>query len=548
MRFIIGKEMANILGVEDIPEIRNTSTEKGKGELSSPVGFMMARKLKKRPDEITKELAEALSSRSWAERIEHKGGFLNIYLSPFFLLQHLYGLSKGKYEEIAQFTPQYKKRIQVEYVSANPTGPLHVAHGRGAAVGSTLVNIFKHIGLDTTAEFYINDGGEQIKKFALSILERVKEIKGLPFDIESIDGGYKGEYLKDIAEKLLERHPNILDMPQSKALDTAAEFGIALMLQDQKEVLKTYKVEFDVWRSEKDIRREGWVEKTINLLKERGLTYESDGALWLKTTVFGDDKDRVLIKKNGEYTYFAVDVAYHFEKHSRGFDIVYDIWGSDHYGHIGRMKAAMKGLGLPDDFLQVIVIQIVRFLKDGEPIKMSKRAGTFTLLSELIDLVGVDAARFYFLMYSPDNSMDFDLDLAVKKSMDNPVYYVQYSYTRALSLKRKAEEASVTVPTLDEVKKALEMYTPSEEEKLLLINLADIRYQLMLSAKNLSPHYIVNYAKDLAGMLHSFYQSKRVLDAESDSARVFRMALIDRFVEVMGLLHDLMGIEKKEHM
>ena len=548
MRFVIGKEIANVLGVGNIPEIRNTSTEKGKGDFSSPVGFMMAKHLRRKPEDITKELAEKLSAEPWAEKIEHKGGFLNIYLAPYYLLEHLYTLSDEQYKDIAQFTPQHGKKIQVEYVSANPTGPLHVAHGRGAAVGSALVNIFKHIGLDATSEFYINDGGEQIKKFALSILERVKEIKGLPSDIESIEGGYKGEYIKNIAKQILETYPNILDMPLDKAIEVASDLGISLMLRDQKSVLKTYRVMFDVWRSEKDIRKEGWVEKTINLLKKKGLTYESEGALWLKTTAFGDDKDRVLIKQNGEYTYFAVDVAYHFEKHIRGFDIVYDIWGSDHYGHIGRMKAAMKGLGLPDDFLQVIVIQIVRFLKDGEPIKMSKRAGTFTLLSELIDLVGVDAARFYFLMYSPDNSMDFDLDLAVKKSMDNPVYYVQYSYTRALSLKRKAEESGVSIPTLDELKDALEKYTPSDEERLLLVNLADVRYQLMLSAKNLSPHYVVNYAKDLAGMLHSFYQSKRVLDAESGSARVFRMALVDRFIEVMGLLHDLMGIEKKEHM
>ncbi len=549
MRLIIGKDIASALGVDSIPEIRNTITVDGKPDFSSPVGFYLAKTLRRKPEDITSELVSSLSSRPWVKNIVADRGFINIDVNPAFAMEYLYNLSDSDFKEVAALVPQKDKKIQIEYVSANPTGPLHVAHGRGAAVGSVLVNIFRKIGVDVTAEFYINDGGEQIKKFALSILERAKEIKDLPSDIEAIEGGYKGEYVKDIAAKLLEKYPNILDMPVEKAMEIAADFGISLMLAEQKKVLEEYRVSFDVWRSEKDIRREGWVEKTIEKLKEYDLVYEEDGALWLKTTAFGDDKDRVLVKKNGEYTYFAVDIAYHYEKYSRGFDSVYDIWGSDHYGHIDRMRAALKALKLPEEFFNVIVIQIVKFIKDGKPIKMSKRAGTFTLLSELLDLVGPDVARFYFLMYSPDNSMNFDLDLAVKKSMDNPVYYVQYAYTRALSLIRKAQDAGLAIPSsFDDVKEAIQFYDISEDERQLLIATADIRYHLMLSARNLSPHYVVNYAKDIAGLFHAFYQNRRVIDAESEEARVFRLALIDRFLYVMGILHDLMGIEKREEM
>ena len=548
MRFIVGKEIKNLLGVESIPEIRNTAKEEGKGDYSSPVGFMMAKVLKKKPEDITSFLASSLQERPWIEEVRYHKGFLNIKIKSSFMMKHLYLLDKKVWQEISEYIPQYRHRIQIEYVSANPTGPLHVAHGRGAAVGSTLINILRHIGIDAISEFYINDGGEQIKKFAESILERVKEIKGFQWNIEAIEGGYKGEYIKDIAKKLLEVYPNILSFPKERQIELASEFGVKLMLDNQKRVLNTYRVSFDVWRSEKDIRREGWVKKVIDILQSKGLTYEKDGALWLKTTLFGDDKDRVLIKKNGEYTYFAVDVAYHYEKFQRGFSIVYDIWGADHYGHIGRMKAAMEGLELPPEFLNVIVIQIVRFIKEGKPMKMSKRAGTFTLLEELINLVGVDAARFYFLMYSPDNSMDFDLDLAVKKSMDNPVYYVQYAYTRALSLIRKLQESSLSIPTYEEVEMALATYNPTDEEKLLLFNLADVRHAFMLSAKYMSPHYVVNYAKEIAGLFHSFYQSHRVIDAKEKDARTFRIALVDRFIYIMGLLHDILGIEKKEYM
>jgi len=548
MRFIIAEDIAEELGINKLPEIRNTSTESGKGDFSSPVGFMFAKELKRKPEEITSYLAQKLLTKEWCEKVEYKSGFLNVYISTEFLFQYLYNLNSDVIKAAGQYIPQYNKKVQIEYVSANPTGPLHVAHGRVAAVGSSLANILRILGVDVTTEFYINDAGEQIKKFALSIIERIKEIKGLPSDINSIEGGYKGEYIKDIAYRILDEYPNILDLPLEEAVKIAQDVGVKLMLEDHRKVLSKYRVIIDVWRSERDIREEGWVKQTIELLGRKGLTYEKDGALWLKTSLFGDDKDRVLIKRNGEYTYFAVDIAYHYEKYNRGFDIVYDIWGSDHYGHIPRMKAAMKGLGIHDEFLQVIIIQIVKFLINGRPIKMSKRAGTFTLLSDLIDSVGVDAARFYFLMHSPDNSMDFDLDLAVKKSMDNPVYYVQYAYTRALSLKNRALSEGLNIPTVEDVRAALLKYSPTREEKILLLNLADVRYRLTLSAKNLSPHFVVNYSKELAGMLHAFYQSQRVIDAETDAAKIFRLALIDRFIEVMGMIHDIIGISKREKM
>ncbi len=547
MRFLLAKKLQQAADVGREPEVKFTYGEKGKGHFSSPAGFFFAKALKRNPQQIAAEIAEKIQKDPVVERAWHVAGFVNIDLSPSHVLEFV-ATELRDMRPVRARVPYGGKKVQLEFVSANPTGPLHVAHGRGAAVGSTLANIMRFAGVDVQREFYINDGGSQIKKLVLSVEERIKEVLGLPWNIESIEGGYKGEYLRDVAAKILEKHPNIMELPQDERHRIIEEETLGLILSWQKETLRRFRVEFDVWFSEKALRKEGWVEKTLEILRQRGFTYEKDGALWLKTTDFGDDKDRVLIKSNGEYTYFAVDVAYHLNKFHRGFEKVYDIWGADHYGHIPRMKAAMQALGLPADFLDVIIVQIVRFVISGKPVKMSKRAGTFTKLDDLIEKVGVDAARFYFLMHAPNTHMDFDLELAVKKSMDNPVYYIQYSWTRANSLLKKAAEQGIRVKPLNEALQIAQDYEFTEEEKHLIMQMADFRYHVLLSLKNLSPHFLVAYAKDLAGCFHRFYQEVPVIGATDEGQQAVRLVIVSEFLKLMGLIHDLLGISKMEEM
>ena len=329
-------------------------------------------------------------------------------------------------------------KVQVEYVSANPTGPLHIGHGRGAALGDSLTRILEKAGYDVEAEYYINDAGRQMLILGGSILYRARQIAGQ--DVAEPEDFYKGDYIADIARDVMAAHPNLLDMPEDEATEICKVFGKDIILEGIKEDLAAFGVRHDVWFSEKSLVEDGKVDETFADLTASGMGFEADGAYWFKSTELGDDKDRVLRKSNGDTTYFASDIAYHDNKFKRGFDLVVDIWGADHHGYIPRMMAACEALGKKGG-LHVILVNLVSLLRDGEPIAMSTRAGQFETLKDVVDEVGSDAARFMFLSRKSDSKLDFDLELVKQKTMDNPVYYVQYAHARICSLNKKAAEA-----------------------------------------------------------------------------------------------------------
>ena len=408
------------------------------GDMSANVAMMLAKEAKKAPRAIAEDIKEALSADPLIEKIDIAGpGFLNFTFAPSFW-QETVSAVRDAGEDYGKSVMGNGTRVQVEYVSANPTGPLHIGHGRGAALGDSLVRILEKAGYDVEAEYYINDAGRQMLILGGSILYRARLEKGV--DVPEPEDFYKGDYIADIAREVLKLHPDLLDKPEDEALEICKVYGKDDILEGIKEDLAAFGVRHDVWFSEKSLVADGKVDETFADLTASGMGYAADGAFWFKSTELGDDKDRVLRKSNGDTTYFASDIAYHDNKFKRGFDLVVDIWGADHHGYVPRMMAACEALGKPGG-LHVILVNLVNLLRDGEPIAMSTRAGQFETLKDVVDEVGSDAARFMFLSRKSDSKLDFDLELVKQKSMDNPVYYVQYAHARICSLNKKAAEA-----------------------------------------------------------------------------------------------------------
>lgn len=516
----------------------------GHGDLATNLALVLAREEKKPPRQIAEILMRMLGDAGGlCPRVEVAGpGFINFFLSHrswYALLDEIVrrGATYGTSDLGAG------KRVQVEFVSANPTGPLHIGHGRGAATGDAVAAVLAAAGYEVQREYYINDAGNQVALLGRSIWLRWRELRGETVDFP--EDGYRGDYIREIADVLEREQGEVLaGLAEEAAIGFCRDFGVKQVLGWIERDLQEFGIRFDHWYSERSLYERGLVDKELAKLRQRGLTYEQDGALWLRTTDHGDDKDRVLLRADGPPTYFASDVAYHMEKFERDFDLVVDVWGADHHGYIPRMKAMLAGLGRSPDDLQVLLIQMVNLLRDGQPVTMGKRSGEFVTLREVIDEVGRDACRFFFLMRRSDSQLDFDLDLAKRQSTENPVYYVQYAHARICSINRNAAEVGIHPPAPGEADlSALEL----EEELALVKLLARYPETLEGAARLLEPHRVVFYLQELAGAFHSYYNRHRVLTDDPAVSRA-RLYLVNGVRTVLGNALRLLGVSAPEQM
>jgi arginyl-tRNA synthetase len=533
---LIESAIIDTYGNIDHPPVELALAPDGMGDIATQIPFKLAKILHKPPFEIASKIAKNISSNFINAVNAVKPGYININLSPTFYNTFVTEVESKK----IQFFQEKKKdiKIQVEFVSANPTGPLHVGNGRGGIIGDVLSNVLKLEGYGVSKEYYVNDAGSKMDLFTDSIAYYYAQLCGI--ETELPEDGYKGEYIKNIAEdiyfKFKDRYAKNGKIDREAIKDLGKDF---MIWQIQKSLAK-FGVFFDFWFYESSLYKNGDVEKTIELFKKSGYTYEKDGALWFKTTIFGDDKDRVLVRKTGEPTYTLVDAAYHKNKWDRGYRKAIDIWGADHFGHIIPMKALIQGLGIPKDFLDVIIYQIVHLYEDGKEVMMSKHTGTFITLDELIEEVGKDAARFFFLLKSADTHLNFDMTLAKKESVDNPVFYVQYTYARLNNILQKAKDSHIEIKENFNSKNLKE-----KEERDLLNELLFVKENITGIAKTYAVNKLPFLAIDVCKKANAFYQKHKVIGAQNENERLH---LIRTVLIVLALLMDLMGIEKKEKM
>lgn len=518
------------------------------GHFATNLPLTLASSQKRPPLEIASVIVEHLrDEENILEKVEVAGpGFINFYIRPnewYCILSNIIKLG----EDYGSSEVRSGEKIIIEFVSANPTGPLHIGHGRGAALGDTLSRIFSFCGSDVVREFYINDAGQQIRMFGESIFSRFKQMQNPehPFP----ENGYQGDYALDLA-KTISKDIDLNSMSEEKAIEICAQKGREIMLEDIKKDLALFRVPFDVWSSESVLYGSGSLQNALEVIRNKGRLYEQDGALWIKTSDFGDDKDRVIRKQDGQFTYFASDIAYHLEKQKRGFTKAINIWGADHHGYVPRMQAALLAQGFPENWLSVMLIQLVKLWDSGEETKMSKRAGSYVTLRELVDEVGVDAVRFVFLTKNHDSRLDFDIDLVKKRDSDNPVYYVQYAHARICSIFRKAAAERISLP--DRSDGLLERLVLNEEVELIRI-MAGFSTLLEDICNTLEPHRLTYYLTDLAASFHKYFNlgtkisRHRIVtpDRELSQARLFLAEAI-KVVIANGLR--LLGISAPEKM
>ena len=534
---------ANLVEVGDIPAIHlETPRDKTNGDYATNIAMQLTKIAKMPPRSIAEAILENLDTTNTPiEKVEIAGpGFMNISLRKDYLVDVIkavieqgsdYGRSKAGADE----------KIQVEFVSANPTGDLHLGHARGASVGDSLCNVLEFAGYQVSREYYINDAGNQINNLALSLEVRYNEALGK--DMEMPEDGYRGQDIIDIAKSLVAEHGDaLLAKTEKERFDFLRAHGLKIELAKLQQDLADFRVNFDSWYSETSLYDGGKIEVALDKLKDNGHVFEEDGATWFRSTSFGDDKDRVLIKNDGSFTYLTPDIAYHEDKISRGYDQLINIWGADHHGYIPRMKAAIQALGYDRDTLEVMVIQMVQLYKDGEKMKMSKRTGKAVTMRELVEEVGLDAVRYFFAMRSGDSHMDFDLDLAVSQSNENPVYYAQYAHARISSILRQAEEQGFTVSTEN-----LNLLQ-AEKEIDVLKKMGDFPQVVADAAKNRSPHRVATYIQELAATFHSFYNAEKVLDPSNEEMTRARIALITSVRTTIANALRLIGVTAPEKM
>ena len=515
------------------------------GDLAANIAMLLAREAHKNPRELAQIFVEKLPQRcADIEEVEVAGpGFCNVTFSQHFWRKTVCEVEAAGAAYGQSSVGQGRKTL-VEYVSANPTGPLHVGHGRGAAVGDSLARLLRKAGFDVETEYYINDAGRQMRILGLSVWLRVKELAGRP--VEWPEDYYRGSYIIDIAREMLAEDPSLPDMEDQAGQDRCYERAMNEILDGIKADLADFRVEHQHWFSEKTLVESGAVKAAFDALTEAGHTFDKDGAFWFATQALGDDKDRVLRKSDGSLTYFASDIAYHHNKFQRGYDWLIDIWGADHHGYVPRMRAAITAMGKPRESFDVVLIQLVNLLQGGKPVSMSTRAGTFETLADVVKEVGADAARFMFLSRKSDTSLDFDLELAKQRSLDNPVYYVQYAHARICAVLRRAEERGITLPAAatDELLAALD--TP--EDMALLRKMAGFEDMVATAAQALAVHHVSHYLMDLAGMLHSYYAKHQVLLADDTARTLSRLALLRAVSQVLRNGLDLLGVSAPEAM
>ncbi|MDI6892724.1 MAG: arginine--tRNA ligase [Actinomycetota bacterium] len=503
--------------IEETPEIvLERPKEKIHGDWATNIAMVLASQVKTSPLKVAKSIIDHLDDKQhYLARVEIAGpGFINFYLSNAWLYDVLREIER-KGENFGTCNVGQGIRVQVEFVSANPVGPMHIGHGRWAAVGDSLANLLTAAGYDAQREFYINDYGTQMSIFGKSVAARYCELLGR--EISFPEGGYEGEYVRDIAREVMEEEGGkYLELSEDEREEVFLERAYSQVLEHTERVLSEMGAEFDVWFSERTLHKSGAIRATIDELREKGYVYDKDGAVWLRTTTFGDDKDRVLIRENGEPTYFAADIAYHKNKLERGFDRLINIWGADHHGYVGRMKAAIQALGYPSEVLEVIIGQLVNLLRGGEPVRMSKRTGEMVTLEELLQEVGRDATRFFFLMRGTDSPLDFDIELAKSQSSENPVYYVQYAHARICSIMKFAEDRGFSPVSAED---ALLELLAEESELDLIRKLAEFEEIVERAALSRIPHILTKYAQDLAALFHVFYTQCRVISEDLELSR-----------------------------
>ncbi len=513
------------------------------GDISTPVAMTLAKELKKPPQQIAKEIIEGIEKNEKFEKIEVSGpGFINFTFKNDFLLNELRRLFSQR-ESFFKIDIGQGRKIQIEFVSANPTGPLHLGHGRGAALGATLSNLLEKAGYKVEREFYINDAGRQVRLLGESVFARYQDLSGVSYEFP-VDG-YRGDYVDELTREILNTEGDrFLHKRFEDASGFFVDFAFKKMLKLITEDLNTFGVRFDSWQSEKEIHDKGSVKETIETLRERGFVYAKDGAIWFSAKRFSDEKDRVITKTDGEYTYFASDISYHKMKIDKGFDELINIWGADHHGYIPRIRAVIKALGFDENKLKILLVQMVTLLRSGKPVQMSKRAGEFVTLREVIEEIGADLTKFIFLTRKADSHLDFDLDVAKKESSENPVFYVQYAYARIHSLFKKAEDKGIDTRLAGEI----DLKLLCEPEELRMIKKL-ILYPVILegSARALEPHRITFYLQELSALFHHYYNKFRILTEEKEltSARLLLCQSV-RIVLEEGLT--ILGISAPERM
>jgi arginyl-tRNA synthetase len=536
--------VASRLGADGVAFVLERPRDAGHGDLATNLALVLAKRERANPRQTAERVLEQLElSAGLVARTEIAGpGFINFWLAEDQLAAgHQRILTEGPAYGRASASPAFK--VNVEFVSANPTGPLHVGHGRGAALGDAIAALLEWSGHRVTREFYINDAGVQIDRLAASLWARVRQLAGHSADIP--EGGYHGEYLRDNARELLDREGSeFAELPEDEGLRRCRARALVLQRQEQDRDLADFGVRFDVMTSEQAIYDSGRVTRALDLLAERGLTFEADGALWLRTTAFGDDKDRVLRKGDGSYTYLVPDIAYHIDKHERGFDRAIDVWGADHHGYIPRMRAVLAALGYGPDFFDVALVQLVKVVRGGEEVKMSKRSGEFVTLRDLYEEVGVDAARYFFLMRKGASPLDFDIDLAKRQTDENPVFYVQMAHARLSGIFRTAERAP------DAVTGTLELAAlPAPQDVELLKQLVTFPEIVEKAARDREPHRVTVFLHELATVVHAWYHHTRAVGAPegvtTEQARLL-LARAARIVLANGLT--LLGISAPDRM
>jgi arginyl-tRNA synthetase len=531
-------------GADGLEFVLERPRDAGHGDLATNLAMVLAKRDRVKPREMAERVMEKLQfAPTVVSRIEIAGpGFINLWLAENQLSASVATiLEQGP--AYGRATAAASLKINIEFVSANPTGPLHVGHGRGAALGDAIAALYQWSGHHVTREFYINDAGVQIDKLAASLWARIKQEAGHAAEIP--DGGYHGEYLKENARQVLaEQGAEFAQLPDDEGIRRSRALAIRMQRDEQDRDLADFGVRFEVMSSEQAIYDAGRVERAIAQLGERGLTYESEGALWLRTTEFGDDKDRVLRKSDGSLTYLVPDIAYHIDKHERGFDRVIDVWGADHHGYIPRMRAVLAALGYPADFFGVELVQLVKVIRDGEEVKMSKRSGEFVTLKELVDEVGVDAARYFFLARKGASPLDFDVELAKKQTDENPVFYVQMAHARLSGIFRTAEREP------DSITGNLDLGAlPAPQDTELLKKLATFPEMVARAAREREPHRITVFLHELATVVHGWYHHTRAVGAPeglaTERARLL-LARAARIVLANGLT--LLGISAPDRM
>jgi arginyl-tRNA synthetase len=518
------------------------------GDVACNVALVCAAQAGCKPRDLADELSTLAMQRGEVlDKVETAGpGFLNFTFTPLFW-QRTVNDVLDQAGEFGRRDVGRGRRVQVEYVSANPTGPLHVGHGRGAALGDSLARILRFAGYDVATEYYINDAGRQMLMLGASVLARCKQQAG--HEVDFPEDGYQGDYISDIAADILRERPDLLEaLSYEQALAYCQERAVAEIMAGIQTDLNAFSVEHQFWFSEKSLVEAGAVEKTLVGLQERGLAFEEDGALWFRSTTYGDDKDRVLRKSNDYLTYLASDIAYHEDKFNRGFSLLVDVWGADHHGYVPRLKAAVQALGRDAEDFQVVLVQLVNLLRGGEPVAMSTRSGTFVTLKEVVDEVGADAARFMFLSRRSDSPLDFDLEVAKQQSMENPVYYVQYAHARICSLMRKAEERGLQLEENARGEEAVLSRLDSEEDMILLRHLTRFGDAIEAAARGLSPHFVSYYLQELAGAVHRYYTVHQVLAASGQETVRARLLLMAAAAQVVRNGLALLGVSAPRGM